>query len=33
MKLFESVVLPVDQSVFENRYLEIIKNLKTRTHA
>jgi len=33
MKLFESVVLPIDQSVFENRYLEIIKNLKTRTHA
>jgi acyl-CoA thioester hydrolase len=33
MKLFESVVLPVEQSVFENRYLEIIKNLKTRTHA
>jgi acyl-CoA thioester hydrolase len=33
MKLFESVVLPVDQSVFENRYLEIIQNLKTRIHA
>lgn len=33
MKLFESVVLPVNQSVFENRYLEIITNLKTRTHA
>lgn len=33
MKLFESVVLPVDQSVFENRYLEIIQNLKKRIHA
>lgn len=33
MKLFESVVLPVDESAFENRYAAIIKNLKTRTHA
>ena len=33
MKLFESVVLPVNQSVFENRYLEIIQNLKNRTYA
>lgn len=33
MELFESVVLPVDQSVFESRYLEIIQKLKTRTHA
>ena len=32
-KLFESVVLPVDQSIFENRYLEIIQQLKTRTYA
>lgn len=33
MKLFQSVVVPVDQSVFENRYLDIIQKLKTRTHA
>jgi thioesterase-3 len=33
MKLFQSIVLPVDQSVFENRYLEIIQKLKTKTHA
>lgn len=33
MKLFESVVLPVDQSVFEKRYLEIIQNLKNRIYA
>lgn len=33
MKLFESVVLPVDQAVFEDRYLEIIQNLKNRTYA
>jgi thioesterase III len=33
MKLFESVVLPVDQAVFEKRYLEIIQNLKNRTYA
>lgn len=28
MQLFHSVVLPVEQSVFENRYLEIIQKLK-----
>ncbi|PIF34214.1 acyl-CoA thioester hydrolase [Flavobacterium sp. 9] len=33
MKLFQSVVVPVNQSVFENRYLETIQNLKARTHA
>lgn len=33
MKLFQSIVVPVDQSVFENRYLEIIQKLKTKTHA
>ncbi|KQX03112.1 thioesterase family protein [Flavobacterium sp. Root420] len=33
MQLFESVVLPVDQSIFENRYLEIIQKLKTKTYA
>src|SRR5215216_3063807 len=33
MKLFESVVLPVDQSVFENRYVEIIQSIKNRTYA
>jgi acyl-CoA thioester hydrolase len=33
MKLFQSVVVPVDQSVFENRYVEIIQKLKTGTHA
>ena len=33
IKLFESVVLPVDQTVFEKRYLEIIQNLKNRTYA
>jgi thioesterase-3 len=30
MKLFESVVLPVEQTVFENRYMEIIQKLKAR---
>ncbi|MNL72249.1 hypothetical protein D3C87_1975320 [compost metagenome] len=33
MQLFESVVLPVDQSIFENRYLEIIQKIKNRTYA
>jgi acyl-CoA thioester hydrolase len=33
MQLFQSVVVPVDQSVFENRYLDIIQKLKTETHA
>jgi len=28
MQLFQSVVVPVEQSVFENRYLEIIQKLK-----
>lgn len=28
MKLFQAVVAPVEQSVFENRYLEIIQKLK-----
>ncbi|WP_163397514.1 acyl-CoA thioesterase [Flavobacterium fluviatile] len=33
MKLFQSVVVPVDQSVFENRYLATIQELKNRTFA
>ncbi|KUJ61255.1 thioesterase [Flavobacteriaceae bacterium CRH] len=33
MKLFESVVVPVNQSVFENRCLEIIQKIKTRVNA
>ncbi|PXY46794.1 acyl-CoA thioesterase [Flavobacterium hydrophilum] len=33
MKLFESVVVPIDQSIFENRYIEIIQQLKSRTYA
>src|SRR6187431_2177309 len=33
MKLFQSVVLPVDQTIFENRYLEIIQKIKNRTYA
>lgn len=33
MKLFEAVVLPVDQSIFESRYLEIVKQIKNRTYA
>lgn len=33
MKLFQSVVDPVNQSIFENRYLEIIQELKSRTLA
>lgn len=32
MKLFQSVVVPVNQSIFENRYLEIIQELKNRTY-
>lgn len=30
MKLFESVVVPVNQSVFENRSIEIIQKLKNK---
>ena len=33
MQLFESVVVPVDQSIFENRFLEIIQKIKNRTYA
>ncbi len=33
IQLFESVVLPVDQTIFENRYVEIIQQLKNRTYA
>lgn len=33
MQLFESVVLPVDQTIFENRYVEIIQQLNNRTYA
>lgn len=33
MQLFASVVLPVNQAVFENRNLEIIQQLKTSTYA
>ena len=33
MQLFESVVVPVEQSIFENRCFEIIQKLKTRTYA
>jgi len=33
IKLFQSVVLPVDQTIFENRYLEIIQKIKNRTYA
>lgn len=33
MKLFQSVVVPIDQSIFENRYLEVIHELKSRTYA
>lgn len=33
MKLFQSVVVPINQSVFENRYLETIQKLKTGIHA
>jgi thioesterase-3 len=33
MKLFESVVIPVRQTIFENRYIEIIHELKSRISA
>lgn len=33
MKLFQSVVVPVEQSIFENRYIATIQQLKARTHA
>ncbi|MGO4771209.1 acyl-CoA thioesterase [Flavobacterium sp. W22_SRS_FK3] len=33
MKLFQSVVVPIEESIFENRYLETIQKLKTRIHA
>lgn len=32
MKLFQSVVLPVDQPIFENRFLEIIQGLKAKVN-
>lgn len=32
MQLFQSVVLPVDQPVFENRFLEIIQGLKAKVN-
>lgn len=33
MQLFESVVVSVEQSIFENRVLEIIQKIKNRTYA
>ncbi|MBF4516954.1 acyl-CoA thioesterase [Flavobacterium sp. ANB] len=33
MQLFQSVVIPVDQTIFENRFLAIIQKLKTGTYA
>ena len=33
MKLFQSVVVPIDDSIFENRYLETIQKLKSGTYA
>lgn len=33
MKLFQSVVVPVEQSIFENRYIATIQQLKARNHA
>lgn len=30
MKLFQAIVVPVEQSVFENRYLEIIQKIKAQ---
>ena len=33
MKLFQSVVVPIDESIFENRYLETIQKLKSGTYA
>lgn len=33
MKLFQSIVVPVDQVIFENRYKEIMQTIKTRIHA
>ena len=33
MQLFQSIVVPVDQSIFEHRYLETIQKLKSETHA
>jgi len=33
MKLFQSVVVPVDQSIFENRYIETIQKFKSGTYA
>jgi len=32
MQLFQSVVLPVDQPVFENRFLEVIQGLKAKVN-
>lgn len=33
MQLFQSVVLPVDQPVFENRFLEIMQGLKAKVNS
>jgi thioesterase-3 len=33
MKLFESVVMPVGESVFENRYVKVIRELKSKSIA
>lgn len=33
MKLFESVLIPIEESIFENRYVKIIKEFKSKTAA
>ncbi|PXY42100.1 acyl-CoA thioesterase [Flavobacterium cheongpyeongense] len=33
MKLFESVLVPIEESIFENRYVKIIKEFKSKTAA
>jgi acyl-CoA thioester hydrolase len=33
IRLFESAVLPVEQQIFENRSLEIVKTLKLKANA
>ncbi|KRD10355.1 thioesterase [Flavobacterium sp. Root901] len=33
MNLFQSVVIPVEDSVFENRFLKVIQDLKARANA
>ncbi|TDW51710.1 acyl-CoA thioester hydrolase [Flavobacterium sp. 270] len=33
MQLFESVVVPVEQTIFENRFFAIIQKLKSKAHA